>query len=180
MVHGVMKREDVTRDVKRGTSNIEHPTSNTEGVGIPKARSEISPHLSRTTTRTDGRNIEHSTSNAERRSGDRRRGADSTVGINVAAWAGVRQSGELKAESGAEVRPPGLKPQINADQRRSEARRKQLEAGERKFVEALMKFTQGAKRSQEPAVAVAARRWEGKIHFHVRVAIKQRERRRDA
>jgi hypothetical protein len=54
-------------------------------------------------------------------------------------------------------------------------RRINLAEGERKFLEALMKFTAGAKRSQEPEVAVAARRWEGKIHFQVRVA-QQRKR----
>lgn len=58
---------------------------------------------------------------------------------------------------------------------RRDERRRKIEAGERKFVEALIKFTQGAKRSKEPEVAVAARRWEGKIHFHVRVA-QQRKR----
>lgn len=55
-----------------------------------------------------------------------------------------------------------------------DARRRQLDAGERKFLEALIRFTRGAKRSQEPEVAVAARRWEGKIHFQVRVALSRR------
>jgi len=59
-------------------------------------------------------------------------------------------------------------------------RRRKLILGEDKFMAALLRFTRSAKRSQEPAVAVAARRWEGKIHFHVRGALKQRERRRDA
>lgn len=51
-----------------------------------------------------------------------------------------------------------------------DARRRKIEAGERKFLEALIRFTRGAKRSRVPEVAVAARRWEGKIHFQVRVA----------
>lgn len=57
-----------------------------------------------------------------------------------------------------------------------ESRRINLAEGERKFVEALMKFTAGAKRSREPEVAVAARRWEGKIHFHVRVTLQRRRK----
>jgi hypothetical protein len=55
-----------------------------------------------------------------------------------------------------------------------DARRRQLDAGERKFLEALIRFTRGAKRSRVPEVAVAARRWEGKIHFHVRVTLSRR------
>ena len=62
---------------------------------------------------------------------------------------------------------------------RREARNEMLAEGEQKFTEALIKFTAGAKKSREPAVAVAARRWEGKIHFQITIAKQRRERRRE-
>lgn len=108
------------------------------------------------------------------------------------------ESGKLRAESdhgeGANVQRSTSNIQGNAEQsrlggsgakfevRRSQvdkhdARRRQLDAGERKFLEALIRFTRGAKRSRVPEVAVAARRWEGKIHFHVRVTLQRRRER---
>ncbi|MBI1178480.1 hypothetical protein GC207_13685 [bacterium] len=63
-------------------------------------------------------------------------------------------------------------------------RRERLAAGEAEFLDALVKFARGARRSQVPEIAVAARRWEGRIHFHIQITRQKRkagaERRRPA
>ena len=115
----------------------------------------------------EGANFQRSTANSE--------------GETEAAWAnqanaerGARIAERRVNEEFKQVGRSVFAKELRRDTR--DARKRKIEAGERKFVEALMKFTAGAKRSREPEMAVAARRWEGKIHFHVRVTLQRKRK----
>jgi hypothetical protein len=49
--------------------------------------------------------------------------------------------------------------------------------GEREFLATLIQFMRGLKRSQDRAVARAAREWEGTIAFRIRLTMQSRKRR---
>lgn len=54
----------------------------------------------------------------------------------------------------------------------------ELPTGEQEFLNALMQFMRGLKRSQDRAVAWAAREWEGTIAYRIKLTMQQRERRK--
>lgn len=54
----------------------------------------------------------------------------------------------------------------------------EMPTGEKEFLDTLMQFMRGLKRSQDRAVAKAARDWEGTIAFRIRLTMQSRERRK--
>ena len=119
------------------------------------------------------------------------------LGINPKAWTGeagreAERLGSWEKGQGSEPceplnEPAGKSerstfnqqlPTSKEDRRRGERaeRRRQWAEGEAKFIDALLRFTRGAKRSRVPEIAVAARRWEGKIHFQIQITSQRRDR----